>query len=75
MSEKELTKKETKPKANIKFVNEDINPPSVIRDGRNERIELPEESAQRAGFYHREADRIVVLFPSLYKRLKAKDGR
>jgi hypothetical protein len=82
---KKKTEKEDVPEANVIFVGkrQKLNKesgkyetvareaPAYITDG-GKKIVLPESDAQRKGFYSDEAARLVELFPSDYKFLKAK---
>ncbi|HEV2863019.1 MAG TPA: hypothetical protein VGX48_18535 [Pyrinomonadaceae bacterium] len=72
-----MANKKTDPKQqpNVKFVGRErqeygktIRPEPFERvtDGGHE-IELPPAEAQRAGFFHPDAARLVRLHPSLYK--------
>lgn len=45
--------------------------PPFIQDGAD-KIKLPEPEAQKDGFYHEDAARIIALFPDDYKIFKPK---
>ncbi len=45
---------------------EPSEPPPYLIDGRD-RFDLPHAALQKAGFYHKEASRIIRAFPQLYK--------
>lgn len=47
-------------------ITERSEPPAYVIDGRD-RFDLPHAALQTAGFYHKEASRIIRAFPQLYK--------
>lgn len=64
-TEKKTAKAKAAPDANIVYVGED-EPTRKINGVF--RASLPEEAEQRAGFFHKDARRIIALFPKLYER-------
>ncbi len=52
----------------------DAIPPKNIQDGRD-KITLPDADAQLAGFYHKDAARIIKAMPKAYKAFKPKGAK